>query len=255
MFAQSADLMIIHSDRKIRHNGDYINEWQAMTFEGVHFDVHWGKDACAPKIDMPPSAMRYRQSLAMTVIAVDAPYLKANKYTYEEILMLARTIKMVYMVAIKLDCTMILSGLMGGGAYRGNRPLVLLLHLLLQPEGTQVPLVFHNAIMGSYGAATARMAEARVVQLAEEWRQKLAEDNACTVEDVVRFVYEDKISTSHDDADINDGRYLTQLDLQAEKDKKAAMAQLSKSEQFKMEAKKQLFGFGGRDIRVGTGVQ
>ena len=47
--------------------------------------------------------------------------------------MLAKKVLLIFAAADRLNSPVVLSGLLGGGAYRNNRPLVLLLHLLLQP--------------------------------------------------------------------------------------------------------------------------
>ena len=137
MFNQSADLMLQLYDRKVTYRrGDVINEWQAMTFEGVYFDTWWNRDACALKLDLPLGSIQWKQSESMTVIAIDAPHLhKQQYYTKQQVLWLARKIKMAYLCAIRLECSTILTGLLGGGAYRGSRPLVLLLHMVFGARG------------------------------------------------------------------------------------------------------------------------
>ena len=83
MFNQSADLMLQLYDRKVRERSpDVINEWQSLTIEGVYFDAWWGREACGLKLEMPLGSIQWRQSVAMTVIAVDAPHLhKQLHYT------------------------------------------------------------------------------------------------------------------------------------------------------------------------------
>ena len=51
---------------------------------------------------------------------------------------------LVFAVAAERNSPEIFSGLLGGGAFRNNRPLVLLLHLLLQPIGDRRPITFHH---------------------------------------------------------------------------------------------------------------
>ena len=122
MFNQSADLMLQLYDRKVTYRrADVISEWQVMTFEGVYFDTWWNREACALMLDLPLGSIQWKQSKAMTVIAVDAPHLHIQlHYTKHQILMLARKIKMVYLAAIRLECSTILTGLLGGGAYMGQ---------------------------------------------------------------------------------------------------------------------------------------
>ena len=42
--------------------------------------------------------------------------------------MLAKKVLLIFAAADRLNSPVVLSGLLGGGAYRNNRPLVLLLH-------------------------------------------------------------------------------------------------------------------------------
>merc|ERR1719343_976165 len=81
-----------------------------------------------------------KQSAPMTILAVDAPVMRhLRTYGKSELGMLAQKITLIYAAATELSAPMIFSGLLGGGAFRGNRPLVLLLHLLLQPRGGERP--------------------------------------------------------------------------------------------------------------------
>ncbi len=67
--------------------------------------------------------------------------------------MLANKSLLIYVVAGKLENPPGFSGLLGAGAFRNNRPLVLLLHLPLQPPGAKWPLLCHHPIFGLLTAA------------------------------------------------------------------------------------------------------
>jgi len=56
--------------------------------------------------------------------------MRGQQQSYEppKLHMLAKKVTLIFAAAAELDSPMIFSGLLGGGAFRGNRPLVLLLH-------------------------------------------------------------------------------------------------------------------------------
>ena len=77
---------------------------------------------------------------------------------------------------------MILSGLLGGGAFRGNRPLTVLLHYFLHDDDT--PLLIHTPIFWSFCVAPTHELEdlvcsraddlmyALTTQMEEHWEKK-----------------------------------------------------------------------------------
>ena len=53
---------------------------------------------------------------------------------------------LVFAVAAERNSPEIFSGLLGGGAFRNNRLLVSLLHILVQPIGDRPPVTFHHLV-------------------------------------------------------------------------------------------------------------
>merc|ERR1712113_1077649 len=87
--------------------------------------------------------------------------------------MLAIKVLLIFEVAEQLDSPYILSGLLGGGAFRNNRPLVLLLHLLLQPACQARPLLFHHPIFWSFGMLGTETLEQLILEEADAMMEAL----------------------------------------------------------------------------------
>ena len=71
----------------------------------------------------------------VTVLAVNAPVMGRGNYTDENLTMLARKIALITDVSDQLGSPSIFTGLLGGGAFGGNRPLILF--AVLAPPPTQ----------------------------------------------------------------------------------------------------------------------
>merc|ERR1712154_357334 len=111
---------------------------------------------------------------ALTVLAVDAPVMHRGRHaTYREgeLHMLTKKVLLIFSVAKSLQSPAITSGLLGGGAFRNNRPLILLLHMLLH-DGTQ-PLHFHYPIFWAFGACSTVELEQRILAHADVMMQAL----------------------------------------------------------------------------------
>merc|ERR1712217_576235 len=87
----------------------------------------------------------------LTILAVDAPKMR-SKYCIDTLRMLAAKVLLIFVAADRLHSPQIFSGLLGGGAFRNNRPLVLLLHLLLQPSHDTPQLLFHHPVFWSFAS-------------------------------------------------------------------------------------------------------
>merc|ERR1712087_737861 len=94
-------------------------------------------------------------------------------YSDKTLQMFAAKVLLVFAAAEGLGSPMIFSGLLGGGAFRNNRPLVLLLHLLLQPDGTDRPAIFHHPVFWSFGCDSVQTIEHRILTHADMMLQRL----------------------------------------------------------------------------------
>merc|ERR1712050_230524 len=97
------------------------------TFEGVHIDAWWNREEAAKKTELNTRNIQHCQSEPLTIVAVDAPVLAKGPdvtYTAGYLEMLARKIALIYATAGELKSPQIVSGLLGGGAFRNNRPVV-----------------------------------------------------------------------------------------------------------------------------------
>ena len=110
----------------------------------------------------------------LTILAVDAPNLsKIGCYTEELVLCLAQRTSYIYQVGRKLNVPRILSGLLGGGDFRGTRPLIILLHLLLQPPGKTIPMMFHHPIFWRFSKLSLPQLEKAMLKRAGEMLDSL----------------------------------------------------------------------------------
>ena len=118
------------------------------------------------------NAIRACHSKPLTILAVDAPVMSDKDFYDEEaVMMLAKKTWLVMEVAQQLRVPRIFSGLLGGGAFRGNRPLVLLLHLLLQDD--PVCVLFHYPIFRNFSQWTIEKLQDEVLTQADNMMQTL----------------------------------------------------------------------------------
>merc|ERR1712060_357127 len=166
-------------------------------------DAWWDFDACAAKEYLDIRCIQNRQSAPMTIFAVDAPVMRhLQTYGKLELCMLAKKITLIFAAATELDAPLIFSGLLGGGAFRGNRPLVLLLHLLLQPCGDERPLWFYHPVFWSFGRVPPRELQERIVQFADILLEDLRRQGVETLGQALELILASELPVAHDDCDL-----------------------------------------------------
>ena len=115
---------------------------------------------------------------------------------------LALKIQLIYSVGKELGGQVsILTGLLGGGAFRNNRPLILLLHLLLSSGQATV---FHNTIFKTFCSLTPAQIEAAIERKAEEMLACLRKDDPTTVAAALAIIVGWALCSADNDADIRD---------------------------------------------------
>jgi len=193
MVSQSTDMAICLSQ-----NGARLRPDEVATFEGVHMDAWWSRKDAAQKLKMSLNAIVPELSEPLVIIAVDAPDFKRTFHEYDmaSLDMLARKLHLCYTVLEKLHCPRMYSGLLGGGDFWGNRPLVLLLHLLLHTGNQQV--LFHNPIF----CQESHLLEPRVVTKAEEMLERLRSKGVHTLGEALREILQWDVPLSKDNADL-----------------------------------------------------
>merc|ERR1711920_386132 len=151
-------------------------------------DVWWDKKQVMNKrIDK----IRAELSKPLVIVAVDAPDMKRDYkrgYNKKSIDMLARKVYMCFAVQDELRCPEMLSGLLGGGDFLGNRALVLLLHCLFQ---TDQKVIFHNPIFGKHGSEL----EPMVAPKAEEMMVRLRKRRVRTIGEALEKILNWNIPT------------------------------------------------------------
>jgi len=200
MVAQSTDFAV-----RLHLNRESLAEHQAASYEGVHMDAWWDFDACAAKENLNKRCIQHRQSAPLTILAVDAPVMRHQQtYRRPELYMLAKKITLIYAAASGLQAPLIFSGLLGGGAFRGNRPLVLLLHLLLQPCGDERPLWFHHPVFWSFRAVGAKELEQRIVRFADALLEDLRRQGVETLGQALELILASELPLSGNDDDLTE---------------------------------------------------
>ena len=166
-------------------------------------DIWWSREQAAHKRSVDFNLVRECPSKPFTIIAVDAPRMQGKvKYNDADLKMLAKKTILIYEVARHLNAPVIFSGLLGGGAYRGHRPLTLLLHLLLQPHGCSSHLKFHHPIFEAFGDYAVSQLEQTMLSSADKMLEVLRKKNVATLQDALKVIFSWKLCTSNCDRDI-----------------------------------------------------
>ena len=119
---------------------------------------------------------------------------------------LAKKTVLIFEVARQLGAPSVYSGLLGGGAYRGNRPLAMLLHFLLQRPDTE--LKFHHPILSSFSPRSVEFLEKRLKGIVDGMLAELRARGVATLGDALQVIVSWGLPTSHDDGDIvNESRW------------------------------------------------
>ena len=177
-------------------------DWnESVTFEGVHFDAWWPRAVAAQKSDIALGDVQPRTSKPTTVIAVNAPVVW-RRYNAASLQMLACKIALIYTAASRLHSPLIYTGLLGGGAFRNNRPLVLLLHLLLQPDQNQCAVEFHHPTFWAFGYLPTVRLEQCLLDRADILLHALIEARVTTIGDALDTIAMWDLPSSYGDLDL-----------------------------------------------------
>ena len=101
------------------------------------------------------------------------------------------------------ESPVIYTGIIGTDASHHNRPLILLLHLLLEPTCNVRRVIFHYPVLGSQGTALASLKEAAIKARAMEYLDQLRAAHVCTVHEVVELILTWQLPTSWRDCDLS----------------------------------------------------
>lgn len=200
MVLQCTDLAI-----RLRRHRELLDQYSAVSYEGVHIDSWWPRlDASKREELFSLSAVKPCDAEPCTVFAVDAPSMrKEDTYDRESIEMLARKVFLIFQAARISRCPLILSGLLGGGAFRNNRPLVLLLHLLLQRPDEEMKLRFHHPVFYGFtrGGDSSRM-EQDILKHADALVARLRQRGVTTLGQALEELLSANLPLSHNDLDL-----------------------------------------------------
>jgi len=198
MVAQSSDFACqLHQKRP------YIRRSSAISYEGIHMDTWWSRSVAAQKGSFAEGDIQDAPSQPLTILAVDAPQMgRGRGYGEDELCMLAKKVLLIFEVAEQMSCPVILTGLLGGGAFRNNRGLVLLLHLLCQKRDSQKVVYFHHPIFWSFCKLTEQELEENVKRSADAWLELLTAEKVTTLEGALRILLDSRLPLSNYDADL-----------------------------------------------------
>ena len=198
MVVQSADFAA-----RLRAHRPILRDNEVISFSGVHFDAWWDRDVAACRGTVSPYASLARASPPLVVLAANAPRIHASCYVRDDVQLLAAKILLLFYSARALHCPELCSGLLGGGAFRGNRPLVLLLHMLVKAT-LPIPLRFHLTIFRSFSRCPTLALQLRARLIAEAMRRYLGRADVSNLEQVISTVSSWSLPSSHNDADLSD---------------------------------------------------
>ena len=198
MVAQSTDLAVrLHSHRPL------LRDWEVISFSGIHFDAWWDGSVAMLREDMSPYAPLARPSAALVVLAADAPRIRSATCGLEEVQLLATKVLLLFYAAHAMGCPSLSSGLLGGGAYRGNRPLVLALHMAIGAS-IPVPLRFHLTVLRSFSRHPPPVLQMRIRMVAEAMLRRLSLSGVSTLDRAVALLSSTQLPNSHNDQDVAD---------------------------------------------------
>ena len=112
-------------------------------------------------------------------------------------------ILLVYASAAQLNSPVIYTGLIGADAVHNNRPLILLLHLLLEPPGNTRPIIFHHPVLRVHGAST--LHERTILRRAVSLLATLRAARVRYVHDALEQVLAWQLPTCWHDSDLDGG--------------------------------------------------
>lgn len=197
MVMQSTDL----AARLNRHRHK-LTKYQGISYEGVYIDAWWPRSEAAKKGALNIAAIEPHISSPLTVFAVDAPVMRGKQYRQDTLRMLATKVLLIFAAAESLQSPQIFSGLLGGGAFRNNRPLVLLMHLLLQPACQARPLLFHHPIFWSFCGLGTETLEHRILEQADAMMEALRKQGVSSLGDALESILSWNLPPSEYDLDL-----------------------------------------------------
>lgn len=202
MVAQSTDFACrLHKAQE--QDMDVLEPFEALSYAGVHMDAWWSREAAERKEGLANEDIQARGSEPLTILAVDAPVM-GGKVTYEKepLEMLARKVMLIFEVAEELQSPVVLTGLLGGGAFRNNRPLVLLLHLLLQPPDSGQEVRFHYPVFWSFCHLETTDLEERILEWGDRWLDHMRQAGVRSLADAIDVIDRLDLPTSQNDQDL-----------------------------------------------------
>jgi len=202
-FVQEEQMVMQSTDFAIRlHAHRQTLSWhQGISYEGVYMDAWWPRAAAAKKARLDLTDIQPHMSNPLTILAVDAPKMRSS-YRQDDLQMLAAKVLLVFAAAERLCSPQIFSGLLGGGAFRNNRPLILLLHLLLQPSSDTRPVMFHHPVFWSFSVLSMQTLEANIVERADRMMEALRDQGVTTLGDALAVLLSWRLPLSEQDMDL-----------------------------------------------------
>ena len=198
MVVQSADLAVrLHTHRPL------LRDYEVISFSGIHFDAWWDGGVAMLREDMSPYAPLARPSSSLVVLAADAPRIRSTTCGHEDVQLLATKVLLLFYAAHTMGCPSLSSGLLGGGAYRGNRPLVLVLHMVIKAS-LPVPLRFHLTVLRSFSRHPPPVLQMRIRMVAEAMLRRLFQAKVTTLERAIALLSSSPLPSSHNDEDVAD---------------------------------------------------
>ena len=200
MVGQSCDLQ-----QKLEKERPYIGQHEIVELKGVYFDIWWAREEAAEKSGMDTRKIVPCPSNSLIVFEVDAPMMQYETgYGYGAMVMMFEKVVLLMEAARREGCPVLMSGLLGCGAFRGCRPAMLAVHMLAQHPDDEAQLQFHNPVFWSFNEElNTEEIEERIVRIAEMYVETLRNKGAKTMEDAIDHFLSWRLSKSLNDMDVN----------------------------------------------------
>lgn len=199
---QSSDLAT-----RFRKRQDVTEPDEACSYEGVYFDTWWNREQAAKKREFKVEDAVEIATKPLTVLAIYAPTIKNPvwsriDYSREGVEELAQSLSFIFQVGRKFQPPKILSGLLGGDTFNGNRPLLVLLHLLLEPTTDTIPLDFHYPILWQAGGRPTDELETATLRIVDDMLQRIENSGAGNMDEAIGEILSWKLQLNRKDADL-----------------------------------------------------
>ena len=177
---------------------------QVVLYSGVYMDAHWDRIPVAQRLDVSNDSIEAVYESQLSILAAHAPsMLRKERHDLHDLMHLAHQILLIMHVARVRQAPDLFTGLLGGGAFRGNRPLILVLHLLFEPYvGRRTTVKFHYPILSSRSSTSTKVLEQKLLEKTCLILEDLQSSGLSSFGGVMSYLASQQFSVSEHDYDL-----------------------------------------------------